>query len=115
MKPKLTSQIALTAMLALASAVSHAANEPKARVLRLRLNEGAATWRMSLNGQDLDQGLPSGNLTNQLTELSLRHGDVLILSLPQHKFEPPVQSAKEWLSRYCQSNRVAIYIYGNTE
>ena len=85
------------------------------RVMRLALNPDDSTWRLSVDGADHGHTLSSSKLTNEVTRLRPRWGDVLLLSSPPAAGSNQVKAAEGWLFRCCQSNRVAVNLtYGYT-
>jgi hypothetical protein len=84
----------------------------QARVVRVMLDTNSVTWRLSVNGTANDPVIAGNDLTNILTRLRLRHGDLILLgSLPNRK-SGPMADTWAWFARYCDSNNVAVYLYG---
>jgi len=84
----------------------------QARVVRLMLNTNSISWRLSVNGATNDTVIVGNDLTNVLTGLRLRHGDLILLGSLPNRQSGPVADTWTWLGRYCDSNRVAVYFYG---
>lgn len=80
------------------------------RVVRLAQNLNSTTWRLSVNGGNHGDALSNSNFTNKLTRLCLHQGDALLVNCPPLSQSSAAKPAQEWLSRYCQSNSVAVYL-----
>lgn len=85
-------------------------SESLPRVVRLALNPGLSTWRLAVNGHSCSRALSGSDLTNTLTKLELRQGDVLLVDSPPDRGSGYAQSTKGWVSDYCQSHSVAVYL-----
>ena len=85
-------------------------NQTQPRVVRLALNSSSADWRLSVNGTNRSGDLADSTLTKELVRLRLRQGDVMLITLPRARQTGSVKRAEEWLSHYCQSNSVAVYL-----
>lgn len=80
------------------------------RVVRLALNPNSTTWRLSVNRGNQGDSLFNFDLTNRLARLCLHQGDTLLVSCPPLGQSSSAKPAEEWVSDYCQSNSVAVYL-----
>lgn len=76
--------------------------------MRLALNPGGSTWRLTVNGANPGHILASRSLESEVTALGLRWGDVLLLNSPPAPQSNGVELVEEWLLHSFQSNRVAV-------
>jgi len=84
---------------------------PSARVLRLISQPDGGHWELSVNNRSHESGLSNSDLTNRVTRLGLRHGDVILLEKPKSGRPASTVDAGEWLRCYCASNEVAFYVH----
>lgn len=84
---------------------------PQSRVVRLAFESASSNWRLSVNGTHEASGLSASKLTNELAALRLHQGDVILMRSLVGTDNAAVQGPNEWLSEYCASNSVAVYIY----
>ena len=84
---------------------------PRSRVVRLMCNTDGSEWHFSVNGVEEGSRLRQEYLTNRLARLRLRHGDVVLFGNLPHLNSSQTAQTREWLSRYFDSNKVAIYVY----
>lgn len=99
---------AVLAAVFLGVAACQTTNRP--RVVRLALNPDNSTWRLGVNGCNEGDALSEPVLTDQLTSLRLHQGDIILVNSPPVGKPNLVRSTEGWISRYCQSNNVAVYL-----
>jgi hypothetical protein len=80
------------------------------RVVRVALNAGSTEWRLAVNGPKRHAVLSGPVLAQELRNLRLHQGDVILVNCPPAEQPGPVQTTEEWVSGYCQSNSVAVYL-----
>ena len=83
----------------------------QAWAIRLMVSTNSVEWRLSTGGES---ALALSNLeaTNRLAKLKLHQGDLILLgTLPNYESGPLAQTWR-WIATYCESNRVAVYLYG---
>jgi hypothetical protein len=95
-----------------ALSVAGCQSAPQARVVRLVQNTNSADWRLNVNGINQTAALSNSELTNEITHLGLRQGDLILLgSLPNGQTNSGMD-IWDWMSCYCNSNSVVVYMYG---
>lgn len=83
-----------------------------ARVLRMLQDTNAHTWKVSVNAHMAEVYSSENELKLAIEKLRVGHGDlVLIGSSPSHKAEPSY-GTWNWILKHCDSNHVAVYLYG---
>lgn len=105
------SSFAFSAFAILAFFIVGCQTSPQARVVLAALESHSGDWRMNVNGNDSNSFISSSNFTNQLIQLQLHQGDLIVF---RDKISAESGQAWEtwiWILRYCESNRVAIYLY----
>jgi hypothetical protein len=80
------------------------------RVVRLALNPDSSSWRLRVNQGDVENSISGSELTNKLTRLHMHQGDVILVNSPTTGKSGSVRLTEEWISGYCQSNQVAVYL-----
>jgi hypothetical protein len=79
------------------------------RVLRVVLNgNDHSTWKLAVNSVTRGQAVSSTSLTNQISQLHLHWGDVLLLAAAPSPGQRGVAETERWIFRVCQARRVAI-------
>lgn len=84
--------------------------EAEPRVVRIAQNANAPTWCLNVNGHGQGDDLSSRTLTNRLAQLLLRQGDCILLDLLPGRESVANRQTEQWVSGYCQANRVAVYL-----
>jgi hypothetical protein len=84
---------------------------PQARVVRAALKSDSGDWQVNVNGKGTRAFISSSHFTNQLIQLQLRQGDLIVF-----RDWPTAESSQAWKTwiwvlRFCASNRIAIYLY----
>ena len=88
---------------------------PQPRVVRIMLNSELINWRFSVNGTGRIEVVSNSSLTNKLTNLHLRLGDLIVLGTLPNRTQKPLAGTWEWTARYCGSNNVAVYFFNSKE
>jgi hypothetical protein len=102
--------VILIAAIALAGLLTGCSTSPQARIVRLKLDSVLNHWHYSLNGGKTTF-FSSDSLTNQLSHLRLRHGDMILFGMVPIRSGGITSTTWNWLSHYCDSNRVATFYY----
>jgi hypothetical protein len=84
---------------------------PGARVVRLMVGTNSTNWRIGIDGEEVAV-VSSRQLTNKLAKLHLRQGDLVLLGTLPNRKSGPLAETWQWIAGYCDSNRVAVYLYG---
>lgn len=77
------------------------------RVVRLVFDDRIA--KVKLNEPGEPSSISKSELTNVLSRLELRFGDLIIVGHPD--FGERNSAVWRWITSYCNSNRVALYLY----
>src|SRR5215813_777086 len=92
--------------------LSLAAEEPACRVVRLMQSTNAPGWRFTVDGAANEHLVSNIELTNNLAAMRMHQGDVMLLGTLPNRKPGPLQPTWEWICHYCDSNQVAVYLYG---
>jgi len=85
---------------------------PQARVVRVMLSTNSPNWYFSVDRTGIPKEVSSNNLTNMLTHLYLRQGDAIVFGSTPLRDRSAASGTWDWIGRYCDSNNVAMYLYG---
>lgn len=88
---------------------------PATRLVRVAVEPTLLGWRFNINGKREVAHLSASNFTNEVAALHLHQGDIVLIQSLAGIDSTDVQKANGWLSEYCDSNRVAIYVYPTQE
>lgn len=83
---------------------------PKAKAVTLAFNQAGSGWNLRVNRDSVVSG-PAEALSNIIVRLDLKGNDVLLLERANDPMQPSVSVLLDWLSGYCVSNQVALYVY----
>jgi len=86
----------------------------RARVIRISM-ETNSLWQIRISENGKINFLSKQNLTNRLSQLRLRHGDIILSTAQPTRRAGAALATWDWLSHYCESNMVAIYVCTPTE
>jgi hypothetical protein len=85
-------------------------SSPQAKAVRVALSPDSPQWSLRLNRDGIVSG-QAHKFSNQLMRLQLKQGDVMLLARWNDPIQPSVSGLIEWLSRYCATNGVALYVH----
>lgn len=80
------------------------------RVVRIEASSPPINWSYSVNGHARTT-LSYTNLTNQLAQLHLAHGDLILLGHPGAQDTSAMSGFIDWMSQSDASNQAALYYY----
>lgn len=80
------------------------------RVIRIATLPHEIDWRLRINASVKERFASPTQFVSQLRSLELRHGDIILWERPLRVGSTQDVATGYWLSSFCRSNKVALYV-----